>query len=76
MAWRIFSAGMVSSLTYPTPRLMSTPSRKSDAKSAIIRFTGDGTLDARPYSDKTISPMLPPSTRGSPGRSVPDGAAA
>lgn len=46
--------GIVFSFTYPTPRLMSSPSRKSPAKDDIMRFTGEGVHDRQPYSERGI----------------------
>src|ERR1035438_9669724 len=48
------ATGMVLPFTYPMPRLISTPSRKSLAKSSIIRLTGEGWADARPYGERRM----------------------
>jgi ubiquinone biosynthesis protein COQ9 len=45
---------MVFSFTYPTPRLISTPSRKSRANEDIMRFAGEGARDRQPYSEREI----------------------
>jgi hypothetical protein len=50
---------MVCSLTKPTPRLMSMPSRNVLVNAAIMRLTGDGRVEAAPYRERSMSMKLP-----------------